>query len=278
MNIHYSMKNIYISIGAQCTTATLFERLGVKKESLPFDWMISTPEFVYIILKLLLIDTIEIEEIVDNHFFICNKWASVYNSTFEHYITNDTGHILVNSKYNVCFPHTTGPRSTNAGSSAATGDSLPTLRCAVCAAPATSHCRRCAAPYCGAEHQKAHCHTAIDREAYIRRIKRLKELILDKNNYIYFVYVTVSSPNIGNYTLDGIEPIQDLYFFINEINDIIKSITNNYKILVFDTNNSNRITSTDIDHLEYYDISQSYHWLGLFEDLLPLGRKLLTTV
>ncbi len=35
--------NYYISIGSQCTTPTLFDRLSVKKESLPFDWMFSTP-------------------------------------------------------------------------------------------------------------------------------------------------------------------------------------------------------------------------------------------
>jgi len=48
--------NIYISIGAQCTTPMLFERLQVKKENLPFDWMFSTPQFVYTILKELLIE------------------------------------------------------------------------------------------------------------------------------------------------------------------------------------------------------------------------------
>jgi len=65
--------NTYISIGSQCTTPTLFERLGIKKESLPFDWMFSTPQFVYMIIELLLIDMKEIDDIVDNYFFVSLK-------------------------------------------------------------------------------------------------------------------------------------------------------------------------------------------------------------
>ena len=52
----------YVSIGAQCTTATLFDKMNVKKYSLPFDWMFSTPEFVYTMLKYLLLEKKEIAE------------------------------------------------------------------------------------------------------------------------------------------------------------------------------------------------------------------------
>ena len=65
--------NTYISIGSQCTTSGLFELLKVKKQSLPFDWMFSTPQFVYTIIKLLLIDKKEIDDIVDNHFLYVIK-------------------------------------------------------------------------------------------------------------------------------------------------------------------------------------------------------------
>ena len=87
---------IYISIGAQCTTTVLFDKLHVKKETLPFDWMFSTPYFVYTILKFLLVDKKDVSDIVDNHFFICDKKASM--NEVEHHITNKTGSVLVNSK------------------------------------------------------------------------------------------------------------------------------------------------------------------------------------
>ena len=140
--------NIYISIGSQCTTPTLFDRLNVKKESLPFDWMFSTPHFVYTIIKLLFIDKKQVEDIIDNDFFVCDARASLHDK--EHHILNTNGSVLVNSKYNVCFPH----------------DSIG------------------------------------DRDKYLRRIERFKRLILDESNFINFVYISVSSKNSGNYTIN----------------------------------------------------------------------------
>ena len=67
----------YISIGTQCTTASLFEKLEVKKESLPFDLILSTPHFVYTILNLLLIENMSIPDIIDKHFFACDKRATL---------------------------------------------------------------------------------------------------------------------------------------------------------------------------------------------------------
>jgi hypothetical protein len=108
-------------------------------------------------LKLLLIDKKEIEDIVDNHFFICDKRAKLHGE--EHHISGVDGQVLLNSKYNVCFPHD----------------------------------------------------TESDRDKYVRRIDRLKKLITDKDNFLNFVYVSVSSPRNGNYTIDGVKPIQQLY-------------------------------------------------------------------
>jgi len=71
---------------------------------------------------------------------------------------NENGSVLVNSKYDVCFPHD----------------------------------------------------TLDNRDKYIRRMERLKKIILNKDNFIYFVYISVSSPTDGNYTLDGIEPIMNI--------------------------------------------------------------------
>ena len=208
------MERIYIPIGAQCTTPTLFNRLQLKKESLPFDWMFSTPEFVFTILKLLLIDNIDINEIVDNHFFICDNRAILQG--VEKHITNMSGNVLVNSKYNVCFPHD----------------------------------------------------TITDRDKYVRRIERLKNIILNTNNFIYFVYVSVSSPDRGNYTLDGIEPIQHLYDYIEKINNMIKHIRSNYKILVFDTNKSPTVSSSDNSHMFFYKLSKKNTWGELLPELI----------
>jgi hypothetical protein len=213
--------NIYISIGSQCTTPTLFDRLQVKKESLPFDWMFSTPQFVYTIIKLLLIDKKEIDDIVDNYFFVCDKRAALQG--VEHHIINTNGNVLVNSKYNVCFPHD----------------------------------------------------TISDRDKYIRRMERFKQILLDTDNYLYFVYVSVSSPNSGNYTIDGVEPIQQLYEYIEQINNILKDIRTTYKIIVFDTNKPYGVISSDILHLMYYDIEKKSNWAGLLPELIDKCNNLI---
>ena len=215
------MNNIYISIGAQCTTATLFDMLEVKKETLPFDWMFSTPHFVYSIIKQLVIDNKEIDYIVDNHFFLCDKRAILYDG--EHHIFFENGPVLVNSKYNVCFPH----------------DTLP------------------------------------DRDKYIRRIERLKQLILDNETNLTFVYVSVSSPDIGNYKMENVEPIQELYEYIDKINSILKEVRTNYKILIFDTNKPTDIINPDILHISYYDIEQKNHWKLLLPELINTCNNLI---
>jgi hypothetical protein len=206
--------NIYISIGAQCTTATLFDRLRVKKESLPFDWMLSTPQFVYMIIKLLLIDNEEVESIVDNHFFVCDKRAQLRD--VEHHILTQNGPVLVNSKYNVCFPHD----------------------------------------------------TLADRAKYIRRLERFKNILVNNENFLYFVYVSVSSPDRGNYTINGVEPIQHLYEYIEQINNVLLNTRTNYKIIVFDTNKPAHVISSDVSHILYYDIEKKNHWNDLLQELI----------
>jgi hypothetical protein len=213
--------NTYISIGSQCTTATLFDILQVKKESFPFDWMFSTPQFVYTIIKLLLIDKKEIDDIVDNHFFICDKRAELQGG--EHHILNKNGPVLVNSKYNVCFPHD----------------------------------------------------TISERDKYIRRIERFKKTLVDKENFLYFVYVSVSSTNIGNYTIDRVEPIQQLYEYIEQINNILKDIRTTYKIIVFDTNKPSGIIPSDFLHIMYYDIEKKRSWRELLPELINKCNNLI---
>ena len=212
--------NIYISIGAQCTTATLFDRLQVKNKSLPFDWMFSTPQFVYTILKLL-IEQKQIEDIIDNHFFVCDKRAVL--KEVEHHILTENGPVLVNSKYNVCFPHD----------------------------------------------------TMESRDKYIRRLERLKQLIFNKDIFLYFIYISVSSPNSGNYTLDGLEPIQEVYEYIEKINSILKDIRSNYKILIFHTNKPPEVIPLDMVHIRHYDIKQKNSSRELLPELVDKCKKLI---
>ena len=93
---------IIIPIGIQCTNASFINTIS-KSYRYPFDWMFSTPKFVYEILVLLLEKNMNINELVSQHFFYCDKKASI--SSLEKYYTSDNGNSLYNTKYNVIFPH-----------------------------------------------------------------------------------------------------------------------------------------------------------------------------
>jgi hypothetical protein len=217
------MEKKYVSIGSCCTTPLLFEEIGIKKESLPFDWMFSTPEFVYKIIKLLIVDKIEVSDIVENDFFLCDKKAMCLHLPDRRgkdgrYFTIETGHALVNSKYNVCFPHDVND--------------------------------------------------PIFKNKYIRRLSRLKELILSEDNFIYFVYVSESSPNFGTYTLNRVKPVKDLYLYIEKINNIIKDVRDNYKIIIFDTSKPNDIEPSDSEHMGYYELKKQSSGDALKSELI----------
>jgi hypothetical protein len=94
----------YISLGCQCTNPSILQQLKIKTESLPFDWMLSNPKFVFEILEMLLTSNISIEDIVKKHFFICDKRAGIYTKA-EHYTENSNGSAQYNVKYDVLFPH-----------------------------------------------------------------------------------------------------------------------------------------------------------------------------
>jgi hypothetical protein len=96
------MDKTYIPIGFQCTVPTVLKNMGLKGSTLPFDWMLSSPKFVYEILCLLLND-MSINELVTDHFFKPSSRTSCLN--VEHYFTDPSGIALCNEKYDVIFPH-----------------------------------------------------------------------------------------------------------------------------------------------------------------------------
>jgi hypothetical protein len=93
---------------------------------------------------------INIEEIVNNHFFYCDKRANHEND--EAYYTHSNGIALYNSKYDVIFPRDKNDEE--------------------------------------------------NKMKYIRRLSRLKDLILNSNEKLVFIYSSQSSLKSGNFTID----------------------------------------------------------------------------
>jgi hypothetical protein len=69
---------------------------------------------------------------------------------------------------------------------------------------------------------------------YIRRFERLKDIILNSKERLYFIYASQSSLESGNFTIDGNIVINDVYFYISKINKLIGKFRNNYEIILFD--------------------------------------------
>jgi len=185
----------YISIGAQCTTAELFQKLKIKHETLPFDWMLSYPRFTYLMLHMLLVDKMDIHTLVHEHFFKLDKRTKCVKR--EHYYETNTDVINMNSKYDVIFPHD----------------------------PPTDH------------------------DKYIRRFQRLKDMILNCSINLTFVFVSFSSKQSGNYTVNGKDPSPDTYEYLDKIYQLIHKTRdgNKFKFVVYDAINAGKqILSKDI--------------------------------
>lgn len=93
---------LIIPIGLQCTSST-FKIEIQKTHSYPFDWMFATPKFVFEMLVLLLEENMDVEQLVRDHFFCCDKKAD--SKIIEYYYTCEDGFALYNTKYKAIFPH-----------------------------------------------------------------------------------------------------------------------------------------------------------------------------
>ena len=205
---------IIVPIG---TNASFKKETNKSSFSLPFDWMFAPPSFVYQMLVLLLEKNINIEDLVKNHFFHCDKRASV--NGLENYYTCKNGIALYNTKYDAIFPH---------------------------------------------DHD-------INTETinkYIRRFERLKFIIYNYPEELYFTYSSQSSLESGNFRIDGRHIVNNPYFFLSCIHDLIGKFRTNYKLVVFDT-----IQNEDVNILNkkiiLCKLDKCNNWIELLNQMKP---------
>jgi len=198
----------------------------MRNAAYPFDWILSSPKFVYEMLELLLDKNMDVAELVKNHFLAIDKKATV--TTIEHYISCATGFALYNSKYNAIFPH------------------------------------------------DKHSEETIAK--YIRRFERLKNCILNDKEKLCLIYVSESSSQNGNFTIDGKNIITDVYFYLNKIHAIVsKYRKQNFKIVIFDAIAIDDET-TLIKDIILYKLKSQTHWMSLVPDIQECFKKLLILI
>jgi hypothetical protein len=111
-------------------------------------------------------------------------------------------------------------------------------------------------------------------DKYIRRFHRLKDIILNSDEKLCFIYTSQSSLHIGNFTIDGEQVVYDVYYYLSKIYRLIGKYNNNYKIIVFDAVNQEDKILLD-ENIVLYKlnpanqcqelVSQMYAYKNLFE-------------
>jgi hypothetical protein len=99
---------------------------------------------------------------------------------------------------------------------------------------------------------------------YIRRFERLKDIILNSTECLYFIYTSQSSLESGNFTIDGNIVINDVYVYLSKIYKLISKFRNNYKIILFDTIQEEQISLLD-ENITLIKLNKCNCW----NDLVP---------
>ena len=206
-----------ISLGFQCFVGTLKRRINKTSATMPFDWMMSNPGFVYEMLKLLLEnDDSYIPSLVEDHFFCCDKRVQPGHK-LEIFLSDDDGDVLYNTKYGVLFPHDVYDRET--------------------------------------------------KDKYIRRFKRLKNIIIDSDEQLIFMYASQSSLNKGNLVIDGRHILKNVYVNLSKIYDLLSVYNNNFKMICIDTIRNEKIENLN-KNITLYNAKRQTNYEKVLYDVI----------
>ena len=102
---------------------------------------------------------------------------------------------------------------------------------------------------------------------YIRRFVRLKDMILNSTQCLYFIYTSQSSLESGNFTIDGNIVINDVYVYLSKIYKLISKFRNNYKIILFDTIQEEEISLLD-ENITLIKLNKCNSWSELVPQMI----------
>ena len=107
-------------------------------------------------------------------------------------------------------------------------------------------------------------------DKYIRRFERLKNLILNTNEELCFIYTSPSSNESGNFTIDGRVILSEVYTYLSKIYKFIGHYRKNYKMILFDAMQEEQIELLD-ENIILCKLNKCNIWV----DLLPEMRSYL---
>ena len=101
---------------------------------------------------------------------------------------------------------------------------------------------------------------------YIRRIKRLKDLILNSSEELRFIYISQSSLESGNFTINNSIVVKDVYVYLSKIYRLIGKYRDNYKFIIFDSIDNEDIQVLD-KNIHLYRLNKCNCWTELLHQL-----------
>lgn len=209
-----------IPIGVHFTDAVFKREINKESEPFPFDWMISTPSFVFEMLTLLLEKNIDIRTLVIEHFFRFDKKLR-YIGVNENYMTIDKNdidpnYIIYNEKYDALFPNVE--------------------------------------------------YNEITINKYIESFDKLKNIILNSHpkEELKLIYTSEYSSLV---MIDGRNIVTSETDYLLKINNLISKYKNNYKLVIFDTNDDDR-TKLKNSNIIIIKIKTENHWSFLIEEMV----------
>ena len=109
---------------------------------------------------------------------------------------------------------------------------------------------------------------------YERRFERLKKVILNKNQNLKFIYISQSSLNSGNFTINGQKVVNNVYITMNKIIKLINKYNTNSKLIIFDSiqEENEKLLNKDI---KLFKISPKESWKDLTDEVNSILSKII---
>jgi hypothetical protein len=106
-----------------------------------------------------------------------------------------------------------------------------------------------------------------DIEKYIRRFIRLKELIINSNHELCFIYSSQSSLKKGNFTIDDKQVTDNTYLYLSKLYALINKYNKNYKMIVYDSINNEKEEDLD-ENIILYKMESCNSWIELLQQII----------
>jgi hypothetical protein len=200
------MNKVYISIGSGCAASTLLKQRGLRTQSLPFDWLLSHLKYVNDVFKSLYNDSID--DTVE--LFLDKSNNDTFSASINHSAGTDNSVKYINDAGFVHEQKFEAYRTTSNSSN------LPYNR----------------------KYKATFPHDIVggNTDKYVRRLSRLKNLLLDENIFLSFIYISPSSPDT-HYSIDGDVLTMDGGADLNNFCEFLEQKRDNFEVIYVDSLN-----------------------------------------